>query len=291
MKFFDNHTHTQFSPDSRMTVEQDVAAALKMGLGGVAVTDHLDLDPPRSNSHFVFDIAQQQRAIEEAVKKFKGEPGAGQVSVGNKNKNSFPLILRGIEVGLQPDSVKHSLEYTSPFNFDAVIVSIHFVDGEDPYFGDYYRGKSKRQAYGRVLELMLSTAMAYNDFDILGHFDYVARYAPYDDKDITYKEFADYLDPLLMFLADNGKALEINTKSYESGVSHGIGSKQALKLDVNILRRFRELGGEAISLGSDSHDDFRLGDNFKKYWQIVQRCGFKYLCYFDNRKPVFYSPE
>lgn len=281
MKFFDNHTHTQFSPDSRMTVEQDVAAAYKNGMGGIAITDHLDLDPPRTDSHFVFDIAQQQSTIEDAV---------SRISVGNKKETGSPLILKGIEVGLQPDNIKHTIEYTAPFKFDTVIASIHFVDGEDPYFGGYYKNKSKKQAYDRVLELMFSTAMAYNDFDILGHFDYVARYAPYDDKDITYKEFADYLDPLLTFLADGGKALEINTKSYEAGVSHGVGTKPALKLDLNILRRFRELGGEAISLGSDSHDDFRLGEHFQKYWQMVRHCGFKYLCYFENRKPIFYIP-
>ena len=134
----------------------------------------------------------------------------------------------------------------------------------------------------------------YNDFyGAYWHDDNFGsvHYAPYDDKNVTYKEFANYLEPLLKFLADNGKALEINTKSYEAGVSHGVGTAKALKFDLNILRRFRDFGGEAVSLGSDAHDPDRVGNNFKTYWQMVQHCGFKYLCYFERRKPVFYRPE
>src|SRR5574344_51024 len=276
MNFFDNHTHSEFSTDSRMTVEQDIRAALEKGLGGVAITDHLDLDVPRNSGAFEFDIAARQKKIAEVVENME----LGKLKV-----------LRGIEVGLQPISIKHTLDYVAPYKFDSVIASIHFIDSLDPYYGSYYKSKSKKDAYGRTFELMLSTAMEYNDFDILGHFDYVARYAPYDDKDVTYKEFAEYLEPLLKFLADSGKALEINTKSYEKGVSHGIGTTQALKLDLNILRKFREFGGEAISLGSDAHDAARVGDNFNTYWQTAQHCGFKYLYYFENRKAIFYKPE
>lgn len=289
MNFFDNHTHSEFSPDSRMTMEQDIAVAVSKGLGGIAITDHLDLDVPRDSGAFAFDIAEQQKKIAESIGKI--DETIGIINDNQKRKKKPFKVLRGIEVGLQPVSIRHTLDYVAPFKFDTVIASIHFVDGLDPYFGSYYKGKTPMQAYGRTFELMLSTALEYEDFDILGHFDYVARYAPYDDKNVTYKEFAGYLEPLLKFLAENGKALEINTKSYEAGVSHGVGTANALKFDLNILRKFRDFGGEAVSLGSDAHDPNRVGDNFKTYWQMVQHCGFKYLCYFERRKPVFYRPE
>ena len=69
MNFFDNHTHSEFSPDSRMTMEQDIAVAVSKGLGGIAITDHLDLDVPRDSGAFAFDIAEQQKKIAESIGK------------------------------------------------------------------------------------------------------------------------------------------------------------------------------------------------------------------------------
>ena len=130
---------------------------------------------------------------------------------------------------------------------------------------------------------MYKTAYEYNDFDILGHFDYIARYSPYSnsERNITLKEYGDYLEPILEFLAHNGKLLEVNTKSY---IEH---NGYTPILDINILKRLREYGSDAVSLGSDSHDLKRLGGNFEQYKDIIKKCGFKYLGYFLKRKPYF----
>ena len=61
------------------------------------------------------------------------------------------------------------------------------------------------------------------------------------------------------------------------------------EMDINILKRLRELGADAVSLGSDSHDITRLGANFNQHKDIIKSCGFKYLGYFKNRKPHFYK--
>ena len=96
---------------------------------------------------------------------------------------------------------------------------------------------------------MYNTAVKYNDFDILGHFDYIARYSSYpkEQRNITLKQYGEYLEPLLQYLAQNGKLLEVNTKSY---MDHN-GLIQ--ELDINILNRLRALGEEEVSLGSDSY--------------------------------------
>ena len=57
-------------------------------------------------------------------------------------------------------------------------------------------------------------------------------------------------------------------------------------LDRDILLRFKELGGEFISLGSDSHDPGRTGDNFLYYAEFVKSLGFRYLTHFESRCPV-----
>ncbi len=265
--FYDNHIHSNFSPDSKLTVREIVSAAEKRGLNGIAITDHFDIDAPRIESEFIFKPIDQQAEINRI---------AAETSVE---------ILKGVEIGLQPNSLEKIQKFTSEHKFDTIIASIHFVDGTDPYFGDYYIGKNYKEAYSRLFEIMYQTAVEYADFDILGHFDYIVRYAPYpnSERDITLSEFGDYLDPILKFLAQNGKALEINTKTYIENKGH------TPLLDLNILKRLREHGADAISLGSDSHDIYRLGADFEKFAALSKECGFKYLVYYRNRKPIYYS--
>lgn len=267
--FVDTHTHSQFSPDSKATVEDLLLQAKKAGAAGVCITDHLDLDAPRNPGLFEFSIDAQQREIEE------------------KKHQIFPdgscKVLKGIEVGLTPENLEHSRAYIAGHSFDQIIASIHFVDGEDPYYGNYYEGKNFKRAYSRVLELIYQTAKDFKKFDIIGHFDYVARYAPYKVRDIFYKDFPDELDTLLKFLAQEGKALEINTKTYDYHGDH------LQVLDTDILRRFRELGGEFVTLGSDSHSADRICDKFENFAEICRECGFPRLAYFENRKPVLYQ--
>ncbi|MEF9931044.1 MAG: histidinol-phosphatase HisJ family protein [Bacteroidales bacterium] len=213
------------------------------------------------------------------------DPIKQQEEIEKVNKIYNVEILKGIEVGLQEKSLDKIKKFTSQYHFDTIIASIHFVDGLDPYYGTYYKDKNYKEAYNRTFEIMYNTAVAYNNFDILGHFDYIARYAPYknSERNITMTEFGDYLEPILKFLAETGKTFEVNTKTYRENLGH------TPILDTNILKRFKEFGGEAISLGSDAHDLKRIGENFDMFREITKRCGFKYLVYYKNRKPQFYN--
>lgn len=273
MKFFDNHNHSTFSPDSVSSVEAVIRRAMEFGLAGLAITDHYDIDAPSRDQEFSFDPAEQQAEIDRVVMELGGD----------MLRNGFQ-VMKGIEVGLQPGIMDKIKSFTSSYNFDTVIASIHFVDGTDPYMGTYYGDKEPFQAFSHVLEVMYQTAVAYRDFDILGHYDYVARYSPYGpgSRDITMAKFGDWIEPILKFLAQEGKTFEINTKTYKNHKGY------VPTLDTAILRRFRELGGEALSLGSDSHNTDRIGDEFEKYAHIAKQCGFRYLVYFKERKPQYY---
>lgn len=274
MKFFDNHTHSTFSPDSSITVAQAISTAMQKGLGGIAITDHYDVDAPSRDQEFIFDPALQQAEIDKVV-----------WEAGSRMQQTGFQVMKGIEVGLQSGSMEKIKAFTSQYSFDTVIASIHFIDGGDPYMGTYYGDKDFRQAYGHALEEMYNTAISYRDFDIIGHYDYVARYSPYGPgcRDITLAQFGDYLEPLLRFLAQEGKTFELNTKTYMNHKGY------VPQLDTAILRRFREMGGEALSFGSDAHNTERLGDKFEYYAHVAKECGFRYLVYFKNRKPQYYK--
>ncbi len=329
MQFYDNHTHTHFSPDSRMNLAQALEGAVQAGIAGISITDHLDIDAPDGKDIFKFNPLEQQQAIDElagnytclersdslASQKGTGDyaslkgsgdctslkdsgdctslKGSGDCTSLKGSGNCTSLkgsggcasleIFKGIEVGLQMECMQKIKDFTKQYSFDIVIASTHFIDQVDPYFGEYYIGKTAEQAYGHAFEVMYNAIVEYNDFDVLGHYDYIARYAPYEVRDIKYSRFADALDPILKFLAQEGKALEINTNTYRERKGY------TPQLDIDVVKRFRELGGEAISFGSDAHEAWRVAENFELYRQIIKNCGFNHLVYYKQRQPQFYA--
>ena len=257
---FDNHSHSYFSADSRMDIVDAVKTAYERGLSGLCLTDHLDFDPPVGVADFTFDVPSQQAAIDEDVEYM----GIGRSGIGLQDK-SMPTIRK-----ILADN-----------RFDCVIASLHLIDGHDPYFGDYYKPYDWRYAYGHYLEEFDRLIRVMPDFDILGHYDYIVRYPDYKEVTIYYSDFADVLDSILTFLAQNGKALEINTKTYQ------LYRGRHPELDINILKRFRELGGEAVSFGSDAHEITRIADRFDWCRQTALAAGLKYEVYYKDRRPGY----
>lgn len=269
---YDNHNHSQFSFDGgRTSVGKTVNSAIGKGLAGVCFTDHCDFFvPPMKAQHEeyvpeVFDVEARNAEIDK---------------VNAKCPRDFH-VFKGIEIGVQKSERDKIAAHLEKYSFDEIIASVHYLDDTDPFWGGYYEGKTWRYAYGHYLETLYDEMVLLGDrFDIMGHYDYVTRYAPYPECSILYKDFPDILDSMLRYLAENGKALEINTKTYQDFKG------RTPVLDKNILMRYRELGGEIISLGSDSHDADRVGFNFERTAALVSRCGFRYLAHFDKRKPV-----
>lgn len=262
----DIHTHTHHSTDSRMAMDKAAETILEKKISGICFTDHYDFDAPHDANLFTFDIEAQQKEIDAL----------------QKNYPSL-LVLKGVEIGIQPISLDNIRELMSKHSFDLVIASMHFVRGTDPYHGNFYGPYNYKEAYSIYLEEILYCIERFRDYDILGHFDYIARYAPYPVQEISMKTFGDILEPILQLLAEDGKTLEINTKTYQQQ-KHGIPV-----LDLNVLKRFRELGGEAVALGSDAHKPERLGEQFGYYTQVLKDCGFRYGIYYKERKPQFFK--
>lgn len=274
MVLFDNHNHSQFSFDGKRTsVEKSARQAIASGLGGLAFTDHCDFFVPEMKAaqenlvSEVFDVAPQQAEIDRVQAVLAGEGRALK-------------ILKGIEVGMHEDCHEQIRKILKDNMFDQIIASVHYLDGIDPFYGGYYEGKTWKEAYGHYLETIWKEMIWLEDFDIMGHFDYVVRYAPYPEACLRYRDFSDLLDEMLRYLIHNGKALEINTKSYQP--YHG----REVTLDKDILCRYREMGGEIISLGSDSHDADRVGHNFVQSAEMLKSLGFRWTAHYESRKLV-----
>lgn len=267
---FDNHNHSQFSFDGKKTsVEKSAKAAETKGLKGLCFTDHCDFFVPPMKAayeHLVpeeFDVTAQQAEIDraaEAVPRVK--------------------ILKGIEIGLHEKVRDRIRDLVSSADFDQIIASVHYIDDTDPFYGGYYESRDWKEAYGHYAETLYREMTWLGNFDIMGHYDYIVRYAPYKQTVLRYKDFGDIFDMMFKYLVQEGKALEINTKTYKDY------NGRVIEIDPDILHRYRETGGEIISLGSDSHNPERVGDNFEYFAALLKSYGFKYIAHYEKRKLV-----
>lgn len=66
------------------------------------------------------------------------------------------------------------------------------VHGFDPYYPEYYEGKTEAEAYREYFESILENIEAFGDFDVYGHIDYVVRYGPNKNREYTYRRYAGY---------------------------------------------------------------------------------------------------
>ena len=277
MVLFDNHNHSEFSFDGKRTsVEKSTLAAADAGLGGVAFTDHCDLFVPAMKAEYeqlvpeTFDVNAQQAEIDRVQALIDGR-------IGGERKFR---ILKGIEIGMHEDCHGEIRRTLGENNFDQVIASVHYLDGIDPFYGGYYEGKDWKEAYGHYLETIWKEMTWLKDFDIMGHFDYVVRYAPYSRTSLLYRDFSDILDEMFRYLIQEGKALEINTKSYQEY------NGRLVTIDTEVLKRYRELGGEIVSFGSDSHDAHRIGHAIMEHALLLKSLGFRWSAHYESRRLV-----
>lgn len=269
----DSHMHTVFSTDSEASVRSMLDAAEAKGLRSVCLTDHMDFDfPPQEEADklegkvlFQFDVDTYFDSLAAFQKEYRGR-----------------LDIRiGIEIGLQPHLGVPYCNLIQEYPFDYVIGSVHLIRGMDPYYGKFFEGRPDGEAYREAFTETLLCLENVRDFDALGHLDYVVRYGRFKEKEYSYQKYADEIDAVLRKLISMGKGLELNT----AGLKYGLGFCNP---HPDVLRRYRELGGEIITVGADAHRPEHVAYEFKKAKEILETCGFRYYAEFRKRKPEFY---
>ena len=164
--------------------------------------------------------------------------------------------------------------------FDFVIGSVHLVKGRDPYYREAFGKTGDKELYRAAFEETLENVKATDAFDVLGHVDYVVRYGKGQAREYSYLEYADILDEILRTVVGKGKGIEINT----AGIRYGL---QFFNPHPDILRRFRELGGEIVTVGSDAHKPEDVAGEFGRAAGVLSGCGFRYYAEFEAGKPIF----
>ncbi len=272
MRLYDAHTHSLCSPDSDSPQAEMVAAARQAGLKGLCITDHydvLDFDGNYCPSYDWILPRQEHR---------RGIAAAGEdIYLGY-----------GLELGNAPadfEAARRVLE--EPLDF--VIGSIHNMSrcwrdpDTDPAWGlrpglDYYEMRFTSDSMCQTVmrdycDQLLALAL-WGGFDVMGHIPYPLRYMHRDGQAPDFSRQREVLDCVLVTLAETGKGLEVNT-------NRGRDMEQYRPL----MERFRSVGGEIVTVGSDAHRPEDVGKGIRESYDLLRDCGFRYAAVFRNREP------
>ena len=257
---YDYHTHTFFSDDCRTPMADMIEAACRLGIKEIAVTDHYDPDYADQDFPFELDFSEYHKALNEAKEKYKDRI----------------KVLKGIEIGIQNGkTIEKCVRIASAFDYDFIIGSFHCAEGSALYKAEFFEGRSAEDAYIAFYRYMLDCLKKYKDYDVVGHFNVIDRYT---DRIPDPSVYMDLVEEILRVVVSDGKGLEINTSSFR----YGMGERTTPAKEI--LRLYKELGGEIITIGSDAHKPKDLGYYFDHAVEMIKDTGINYLATYEQRK-------
>lgn len=261
----DYHVHCSYSGDSETPMEKTVESAIRKGMNELAFTDHVDFGYP--------DPAFEAINYDEYIPYFR--------TLQEKYRSDIKLTL-GVEIGYQTKEHARIQELLARYPFDFIILSRHMSENLDYYNGDFFTGFTQAESYRRYFESVLRSVKQQKEYSIFGHMDVIVRYGGFEKKELFYADYRDILDEVMKTIIETGHGIEINTSGFRYGLNR-------MHPQVDFLKRYRELGGEIITLGSDSHNNIDINDHLPEMQLLLKELGFRYFCTFEKRQPVFHE--
>lgn len=259
----DMHTHTRHSFDSQADPETMAAAAYAQGCRALAFTNHYDRDIvglPAFDQTTPLDLDATFGDLTALQARWEGRMS---VSVG-------------LECGWASDRERDYADAIAQYPCDFVLNSVHLVDGVDCYQPEFFQNRTKKQAYTAYLSAIDRSLDAQFPFDAIAHIGYAMRKAPYGDNSMPYSDYGDLLDDILRKIAERGKALEVNSNAKNTGMD--------FLPSAEILKRYRAMGGELLTFGSDAHLPARVCEKYELVAQTLKSLGFRYVFSYRARK-------
>ena len=266
----DYHLHSSFSGDSDTPMEEMILKGIEFGLTRMCFTEHHDLDYPvtESTPEGFFELNPDSYLYDFLKLK---EKYADRIS-----------LCFGVELGMQPHLAQRNAAFAKAHDYDFIIASSHICNGRDPYYPAFFAKRPAQDAFREYFESILDNLHAYSNFDVYGHLDYVVRYSPTKEQGYSYEIFSELFDQILTRLIHMEKGIEINTSSLAKGLQEPNPCR-------SIIKRYKELGGEIITTGSDAHDPGQIAHAFDRAADILKDCGFRYYTTFEKRSPSFHK--
>ncbi|MDK2800627.1 MAG: histidinol-phosphatase family [Clostridiales bacterium] len=260
MYLCDYHMHSHNSTDGQNSVMELCQRAVELGLKEVAITDHFE--PVKGNEGYkqynpkwyFIDVLKARVVFKYTLK-----------------------IKLGIELGQPHLYSKYSIKLIEEYPYDYVLGSAHNLPG-DVDLGTIDYSNADIKYYSKEYLRQLKKLAQWNQFDCIGHLDLPKRYAAVYGISISLMEYYEDVEEVLKILIRNGKGIEINT----SGLRQH--SKACLP-SLDIVKLFKDLGGEVLTVGSDAHRADEVGEGIQEGIELAKAAGFKYITVFNNRKP------
>ena len=256
----DYHLHTNASDDSKMTMESYVKQAIELGFDEICFTDHVE-------------YAMKNKIVRNEVDYYQNYLDLME------NFDENLTVKFGAEFGIQRDNIDFYNEFFEKYPFDFILLSCHTVDNFELYDGTYQKGKTQQEYNEAYYEQLLYVVKNYKKYSVLAHLDLIKRY---DKSPYPFEKTYPFVYEILKQVVADGKGLEINTSSFR----YNIGD---LTPSVEILKLFKELGGEIITIGSDSHVLSHFGKYIKEVRTQLLDLGFKYFYTFEKMNPIRHS--
>ncbi len=280
----DCHTHCRFSPDGQDEPLLLAQKAQELGLKAWALTDHCECNTWFSPEYYGIDskTADSDDIIMYNCEQLYNE-SLEPLSRLEHQIDGDLIFVRGVELGQPLQAPEIAERIISNADLDFIIGSLHNnADKPDFYYLQYDKMTGEELSgllsdyFSQVLEMC-----RWGRFDVLGHLTYPLRYicGKYGF-DIDLNKYRDICAEIFRALINNGKGIEINTSSLFTDYKSTMPDKELVKL-------YKDLGGEVLSLGSDSHCAANVGRGIEVGAQLAKDCGFDYCTYFKAHKPVF----
>lgn len=259
----DVHTHSTYSFDGKSSLADMLKTALGKGLAFYGVSEHFDYD---------VHLTTGAECMTDAEEYFHGARHLQEDYEGCLN------VLVGAEFGYSDDEKVRAfnLRIQEKYRPDFIVNSVHALHGIDyyhlhPFYTVNEQGekvlREKKEVYDEYLGLIRRSLDVPYSYDIIGHFGYLTRYAPYEDKRLTCAEFSAQIDDIFKAIIQKGKILELNTSR-----SNGI-----FLPSRELLERYYALGGRLISYGSDAHAVGSVANGREIAMAMLKEIGFTHI--------------
>ena len=260
----DLHVHTDNSFDGNHSATFFCEKAEFTDLRAVAFTDHCEVDQFRGDPAYEKRIFQSFFEIAKVRSAFRGKL----------------LILNGIELGQPAFDTETADKILSTHDYDMVLGSVHNLrGGEDFYFMENLTLSEAEKLLDEYFNAIIEM-INWGNFDVLAHLTYPLRYFySKSNLDIDLDKFKDKIDEILLLAAKSEKSLEINTAALRQPLNK-------LSPEVDIVKRFKELGGKYVSVGSDAHYAEHLAADIDMAYNCALEAGFDSITFFQKRTPM-----
>jgi len=239
--------------------------AEEVGLMGMAVTDHVEC------LGFA-EAGYKTRVYQSAV-------DTAKVSAAFRYRMTLSF---GIELGVFPGAYDVADQVLKLYPYDFVLGACHYTrQGENFAEVDYAKlTEDERQTLMREYFEDQLELVKWGGFDSLAHMNYPVRHAALKEGPrLSLDPYREQVDALLRLLIEKSKALEVGACGLGGLLEHAL-------LPAWVLSRYRELGGELITIGSGAHQAESVGVGIAQAMELLAGLGYENFTFYRGRKPT-----